>query len=163
MTVRQAIRARVGNLPTRARLRAFGAALRGPHRRSACRAAVDGVLVTLILRVCGVRPLLNGLPAAGFSPDPAHALAVSAAVDAGLGILPLAPTCLRRSITLLREFGRRGLDAGLHIGVRAVDDRIEAHAWVQVGELVVNDDPEVTAGYQPLADGRSDHLLGRLR
>ena len=57
---------------------------------------------------------------------------VAAAVDAGLGLLPMAPTCLRRSMTLLRELARLDLAAALHVGVRHQQARIEAHAWVQV-------------------------------
>lgn len=46
-------------------------------------------------------------------------------------------------MTLLREPQRLGLAATFHIGVRKDVDDLAAHAWVQVGDVVVNDDAEV--------------------
>ena len=36
---------------------------------------------------------------------------------------------------------------------------MEAHAWVQVGDVVVNDDPDLTNTYTELAAGDLDRLL----
>jgi hypothetical protein len=51
----------------------------------------------------------------------------------------------------------------LHIGVRPGGPAFEAHAWVQVGEDVLNDDPAVTETYLPLPLDRatSRHLVFR--
>jgi hypothetical protein len=77
---------------------------------------------------------------------------VSAAVDAGLALWPMAFTCLRRSVVLLREVRRSGLSAALHVGVRrGAAGNLEAHAWVQVGDQVVNDDPVLVLTYAQLA------------
>jgi hypothetical protein len=87
------------------------------------------------------------------------AIAVSTAVDAGLALLPLAPTCLRRSMTLMRELNRLHLAANLHIGVRSVSGNVEAHAWVQVGDVVVNDEPDVVTSYVELASGDLERVF----
>ncbi len=91
--------------------------------------------------------------------DAPSAIRVSVAVDAGLAMLPLASTCLRRSLVLLHELRRRGRVATLHVGVRNVASRAEAHAWVQVGDTVVNDDPQLIGTYTHLAAGDLERLL----
>lgn len=141
-------------------VRRFGRALRGPRPRSACRAVVDGVVVILTLRRRGLRPLLShrsDLPAA----EPGQAAPVTEAVEAGLGLLPVPSTCLRRSVTLLREMHRSGLGADLHIGVRRGPGGIEAHAWVQAAGHVVNDDPALISTYTPLSVGQAERYLSR--
>jgi hypothetical protein len=40
---------------------------------------------------------------------------------------------------------------------------VEAHAWVQVGEVVVNDDPAVTNTYSELASGELETFLSILQ
>jgi hypothetical protein len=95
--------------------------------------------------------------------DPERAVAVSEAVDAGLGLVPMAPTCLRRSVTLARELDRLGLAGAIHIGVRHAGGAVEAHAWVQVGTSVVNDDPTLVASYAELAAGDLERLAPSLR
>lgn len=141
--------------------RRFIAALRGRRRWSACRAVLDGAFVTAVLKRRGLRPLLrdrSDLPAA--TPDQTAPLVE--VIDAGLGVLPVSPTCLRRSVTLLRELHREELGATLHIGVRRGANGIEAHAWVQAGDHVVNDDPELVNGYVQLSVGDAERYLPRL-
>lgn len=142
-------------------IRRFTAALGSRRRWSACRAVLDGAFVTATLKWRGLRPLLlnrSDLPTA----VPDRVAPLVAAVDAGLGVLPVSPTCLRRSVTLLREMHRRGLGGTLHIGVRRGANGIEAHAWVQAGEYVVNDDPELVHGYVQLSVGDAERYLPRL-
>lgn len=153
------IRARLRHLPRGRDLLRFFAALRSPERASALRALLDGVVVSWTLRRRGVRPLLAEAARAAGEDDPSRAIRVSAAVDAGLAMLPLAATCLRRSLVLLHELRKRQLTGTLHVGVRNVASRAEAHAWVQVGEVVVNDDPERIQTYTPLAAGDLERLL----
>lgn len=140
----------------------FAAALSGRQALTACVAVVDGARVVLTLKQRGLRPLLRDRPVIR-RVDPAAARQLAEAVDAGLGMLPVAPTCLRRSVTLLRELDRRGLEARLCIGVRSVDGAIEAHAWVQVADDVVNDDPDHIRTYQPISVGEAERILPRLR
>jgi len=134
--------------------------LRGPYRRSAVRSALDGLRVHRTLTRHGVRPLLQGLRRGGRI-DAARARRVSAAVDAGLGLLPVRVTCLRRSMTLLRELDRLRLEAAMHIGVKRGADALEAHAWVQVGGEVINDDPSLVAAYTEISVGDVERLTSQ--
>ena len=123
------------------------------------RSVIDGTFVTVTLKRRGVRPLLSDIDLSAAGLDPDRSKRVSSAVDAGLGMVPAAPTCLRRSVTLLRELNRMGIAGTIHVGVRTVDGSLEAHAWVQSGDVVVNDDPHVTATYAELAAGDLEKLL----
>lgn len=156
-------RSRLSRLPGPAEISCFLAQLRSANRRSAARTLVDGVFVIAILKTRGARPLFAPRDVSTVADDPRRAVEVAAAVDAAFGLIPVSPTCLRRSVTLLRELHRLRLAATMHIGVRKVDDAVEAHAWVQAGEVVVNDDPEVTRGYVELASGELEKLLPLLR
>jgi len=149
--------------PGLADVRRFVGQLGSPTRMSAVRSAVDGVVVARTLKRRGAGPFLAPEPPASVRYDPAQALRVSAAVDSGLALVPMAPTCLRRSLTLVRELHRLGLAATLHIGVRKVAGNVEAHAWVQVGDTVVNDDPGETTTYTELAAGQWGRLPVSLR
>jgi hypothetical protein len=130
---------------------------------TALRAAVDGAIVARTLKRRGAGPLLASVPAGGGRHDPEHARRVSGAVDRGIALVPMVPTCLRRSLTLVRELRRLGLAGTVHIGVRKVSGRVEAHAWVQVGDTVVNDDPAVTTTYTELTARQLEQLPTALR
>ena len=113
-------RDRFTRLPDRTDLARFVGELRQPSRVSAARAVVDGYVVTATLKRRGARPLLRATrPGAGMADAP-RSMEVSRAVDAGMQLLPLESTCLRRSLTLLRELNRLHLAAAMHIGVRTV-------------------------------------------
>lgn len=136
------------------------AALFGRRRGTALRAMADGLFVVWKLSRGGLRPLLTGLPALPDG-DVREARCISEAVDAGLGALPVAATCLRRSMTLLRELRRHHMGATLHIGVRQGQNGVEAHAWVQIGDRIINDDPEIVGTYVPLSVGDAERLHAR--
>lgn len=157
------VQVRLAQLPVASDLLGFLRQLHSPTRVSTLRAVVDGVFVAITLRKHGVRPLLTSPRSGTAALDPGRSMSVAAAVDAGLGLIPVAPTCLRRSVTLIRELNRLHLGSTLHIGVRKVSDNIEAHAWVQVSDVVVNDDPEVTETYVELAAGDVERLLPLFR
>lgn len=159
------LRARLARRPGMKHLARFLDQLRYPARASAIRGLFDGSFVSWTLERRGVHPLLAvaDADAATATVDPERSIRVAAAVDAGLGLLPLEPTCLRRSLTLIRELRRLELDATLHIGVRTVADEIEAHAWVQVADMVVNDDADITDRYVELAAGDLERLLPSFR
>lgn len=140
----------------------FWIALRSPERVSACSALVDGALTVLVLKRHGLAPLLRLEPPRSRN-EPHRARRIAATVDAALGLLPAEPTCLRRSVTLLRELHRRRLRATLCIGVRPGPGGVEAHAWVQVGDHVINDDPEQVATYVLLSDGEAGRVHARIR
>jgi hypothetical protein len=122
------------------------------------RGLVDGARVVLALRRVGLRALVG--PARTLPPaPPSVAREVARAVDAGLGVLPVRVTCLRRSMTLLRELRRQGLDADLCLGVRRAEHGVEAHAWLEIRGEVVNDDPAEVRSYAALGAGDAERLL----
>ncbi len=53
--------------------------------------------------------------------------------------LPLKTNCLDRALTLWWLLRRRGIAADLRIGGRKENGRFEAHAWVEVGGVVLDD------------------------
>ena len=57
------------------------------------------------------------------------------------------PNCLERSMTLWWMLRREGIEGELHIGARKQCGKFEAHAWVELGGLVLNDDVEVHQHY----------------
>jgi hypothetical protein len=56
--------------------------------------------------------------------------------------------CLERSLVLWWLLRRRNFSAELHVGVRRQVARFEAHAWVQLDNVVLNDD-EALLNYVP--------------
>ena len=60
---------------------------------------------------------------------------------------PYNATCLRHSLALWWLLRRRGLPAELHIGVGKEEALVRAHAWVELGGLVVNDRPSIAGDY----------------
>lgn len=59
--------------------------------------------------------------------------------------------CLHRSLVLHGWLRREGLPSRLRIGVRKEGAELKAHAWVELGNEVVNDYPESIAAFVPLA------------
>ena len=51
--------------------------------------------------------------------------------------------CLQESLTLWCLLMRRGLRVELRIGTRKHEDQFEAHAWVEVNGIVLNDTDDV--------------------
>ena len=62
---------------------------------------------------------------------------------------------------LLRELRRLGLDGTLYVGVRNENGVVLAHAWIQVGDEVVNDDRAITDRFSSIAAGELEDLLPR--
>lgn len=58
--------------------------------------------------------------------------------------------CLTRAIALARILGRRGVKTNVRLGVRQVDGRLDAHAWVELDGRPVNDDEAHVRRYAPL-------------
>ena len=59
--------------------------------------------------------------------------------------------CLHRSLALHAWLRAKGLPSELKIGVRKESGELRAHAWVVLGEHVVNDRQEAVAAFAPLA------------
>lgn len=63
------------------------------------------------------------------------------------------PKCLARSLATRDLLRARGIGAGrIHIGVRQLGGRLEAHAWVTVGGRLVGDDPRHVARFREIGE-----------
>lgn len=62
---------------------------------------------------------------------------------------PLYAACLPKSLVLWRALRVRGLPAEFFMGVRTITGPFEAHAWVEVGGVVLDDVPDVATIYAP--------------
>ena len=62
---------------------------------------------------------------------------------------PAQPTCLPRAMVLWALLRRHGIDAGIRFGVRKIDNEIEAHAWVEVGEQLIEDAGDAEDSFSP--------------
>jgi Transglutaminase-like superfamily len=60
---------------------------------------------------------------------------------------PLPLQCLGRSVALCWLLRQQGIDATVHIGVRKENEALDAHAWVQFGDFVINDTENVAERY----------------
>jgi len=60
---------------------------------------------------------------------------------------PGTPNCLERSLTLWWLLQCYGIDGELHVGARKSESRFEAHAWVELRGVVLNDSPNVHKHY----------------
>jgi Transglutaminase-like superfamily len=58
-------------------------------------------------------------------------------------------SCLEQSLVLWWLAARRGIAAELRIGARKQAGRFEAHAWVELGSLVLNDSGEAHQHFAP--------------
>ena len=72
-----------------------------------------------------------------------EARAVARAVKTAIRHGPYRATCLPESLVLWSLLRRRGHPAELHIGTRTDRYRFEAHAWVQIRDVVINDAHDV--------------------
>jgi len=112
-------------------------------------------VVAAALRVFGLRRvcrILSGAAAAKPSAraeDAGEARALSRLVVIAARRGAGRPTCLARSVTLWWLLRRRGIDSSLRIGVRTVQGRMEAHAWVEHAGLVLNDTDDVGERFAP--------------
>jgi hypothetical protein len=59
-------------------------------------------------------------------------------------------TCLRRSLLVWWFLRRRGIRSSVSFGVRRLEGRLEAHAWVEYSGAIVNDSANVLENYQAL-------------
>lgn len=74
---------------------------------------------------------------------------VARVVEIGARRGPVDGTCLKRSLALWWLLGRRGIESDLRIGVRSKEETLEAHAWVERGGIVLNDDPRIADRFAP--------------
>ncbi len=90
----------------------------------------------------------------------AHVTAKMVTVAAQRG--PFRASCLPQSLVLWWLLRRQGIDNELRFGVRKNPDRLEAHAWVELSNTVLNDRADVSRRFLPfkrasvLANGSSE-------
>jgi len=65
---------------------------------------------------------------------------------------PCPVTCLTRSLLLDWTLRRRGVASQLRIGVRLTEGVLDAHAWVEVAGVPVNDRSDVSEQFAQFAD-----------
>lgn len=70
----------------------------------------------------------------------AEALRIGRAVERVAAVLPWHPVCLPRAVATASMLRRRGIDCSAHLGVSSTTPP-EAHAWVTVGNAVVQGAP----------------------
>jgi len=63
---------------------------------------------------------------------------------------PFRAKCLEQSLVLRWLLLRQGIDARLLFGARKKDDEMQAHAWVEVNGLALNEDNGVYRDFSPL-------------
>jgi len=106
-------------------------------------------LVSAGLRLFGLRRVsrfLSRQPVSTRGQSPLgvdRALALGRLVNAAAYRLPGRPACLARSVTLWWLLRRHGIESTLRIGVRTEGGRLEAHAWVELAGVVLNDSQDV--------------------
>jgi len=61
-------------------------------------------------------------------------------------------TCLEKSLALWWLLGRQGIASELRIGARKVQDKFEAHAWVERQGIAVDDPQQLHRHYAPFDD-----------
>jgi hypothetical protein len=62
------------------------------------------------------------------------------------------PNCLVQSLALLRMLRTRGIEAELRLGARNVTGKFEAHAWVELSGVALNDATESGAAFVPFEE-----------
>jgi hypothetical protein len=110
-------------------------------------------LTALALRVVGfnrwqtalarLAPVQGGATAGDEADILRRARAATRLVEAAARHGPFRAACLPRSLALWWLLRRRGIDTDLRIGVRKEAGRFEAHAWVELWGLVLNDTTDV--------------------
>lgn len=88
----------------------------------------------------------------GSSPDPSNHLEtigrVCTVVQLVCSYYPKSVMCLQRSGTIARMLKKRGVPAEVVIGIKKFP--FQAHAWIEIDGLVVNDHAQVGNKYLPI-------------
>jgi hypothetical protein len=130
-------------------------------RRLARETAAALVATRIGLRVGGLRrskellvriaPLRTAEACGGLSAPAEMEVArrVAAIQEAVSRHLPWQASCLEKSLVLWWQLGRSGIAAEMRIGARKEAGRFEAHAWVEMGNVVLNDSGETHMHFAP--------------
>lgn len=117
-------------------------------------------LTTVGLRLFGFRRVQAALLAGALSAgrvDLPTAQGTARLVHSAAQWSPLRGSCLAQSLVLCRLLRGQGLAAELRVGMTRTEGRFEAHAWVEHGDVVLNDRQDVGqrfAAFESLNAGR---------
>ena len=75
---------------------------------------------------------------------------VSWAIDRAVRHVPFDAVCLPQAMAAHTLLKRRGVPSLMHFGVRKVDGKLEAHAWLNAGEVEVTGYP-IGLGFTEIA------------
>lgn len=119
------------------------------------------LLIAVLLRLLGLRrcqsfiaglllrrPVVTAAPA---SATFASALRLSRLVNLAAQQGIYAANCLQRSVVLWWLLGRQGVESQIYLGTRKQAGRFEAHAWVELAGVVLNDTADVRQRYVPFS------------
>lgn len=134
----------------------YFAALPREHRLALVSAMWMIPAFAILLRVLGFRRCERLACGAGFDCQPRTAATYAPYARlvlwaARYGIWP--GNCLSRSLTLCRLMRNRFVNASIQIGVRRGTSGLEAHAWVEVDGVPVNDAADIAIRFQPIYSG----------
>ena len=77
---------------------------------------------------------------------------VARAVAISSHYAPFSATCLHRTLTLWWMLRRRGIDSVVRIGAAQTEQGMAAHAWLERGGFVLNDDADIGRRFSPFMD-----------
>jgi hypothetical protein len=80
---------------------------------------------------------------------PQSAVRIARLVSAVARRCPIHANCMARALTLHWLLLRRGIASSLRIGVCKVEDRLEAHIWVEHGDHALMEKPGVHDRFAP--------------
>jgi hypothetical protein len=111
----------------------------------------------LVLRIVGfrrwktrlVRRVVRKVSPANEAEQIAAARKIARIQQAVLRHLTWHASCLERSVALWWQLNRRGIAAEMRAGARKEAGRFEAHAWVEVGNVILNDSGETHQHFAP--------------
>ncbi|MGH2457753.1 MAG: lasso peptide biosynthesis B2 protein [Chloroflexota bacterium] len=131
-------------------------ALSGPERALLIRAYVDLLQIDVALRIFGFQRVVRRVPPASADrvvriEDRSRAGQYARWLEVAARHHVARARCLQRSLALHRWLRQEGLPSELRIGVRKEAGVLQAHAWVELGDQVVNDRPDAIAEFAPLA------------
>jgi len=72
------------------------------------------------------------------------------AVERAARLSPRKPACLTRSLTLWSLLRDEAISSRVCVGARQVHSGLLAHAWVEYGGQVLNDDLDIACRFPPL-------------
>lgn len=128
-------------------------ALSGVERRLFLTAILWSPLFSFGLRIFGIERMLSWIDRVPLDRSKALPQAqlpsIVALTNSAARIAPGSSTCLTRSLLLHWLLRRRGVVSNLRIGVQLMEGRLDAHAWVEVAGMPINDVQDVALRYTP--------------